>query len=303
LLELVATPALEAALAVQQEITNRISEADTLRQTRLERARYEAELSRRRFFAVDPSNRLVADTLEADWNEQLRQLDDLQQEQNRQRDADKNLLSEEARSAVLKLAKDFSCVWSDERTTSIERKRMVALLIEDVTLLKQVTIDIHVRFRGGQTQSLNVPCPVPIARIRKVSKTVVDALDELLDTHNDAQAAEQLNKLGHRNWKGEKFTGNRVSFVRSTYNLNSRYARLRDRGFINATEMSKHLGISQTTVYEWARDGLLQREAWASGTKCLFATQPGMIIKKGCGGRGAKPPEVSTVPSSKQEIV
>jgi DNA invertase Pin-like site-specific DNA recombinase len=303
LLELVATPALEAALAVQQEITNRISEADTLRQTRLERARYEAELSRRRFFAVDPSNRLVADTLEADWNEQLRQLDDLQQEQNRQRDADKNLLSEEARSAVLKLAKDFSCVWSDERTTSIERKRMVALLIEDVTLLKQVTIDIHVRFRGGQTQSLNVPCPVPIARIRKVSKTVVDALDELLDTHNDAQAAEQLNKLGHRNWKGEKFTGKRVSFVRSTYNLNSRYARLRDRGFINATEMSKHLGISQTTVYEWAGDGLLQREAWASGTKCLFATQPGMIIKKGCGGRGAKPPEVSTVPSSKQEIV
>ena len=126
LLELVATPALEAALAVQQEITNRISEADTLRQTRLERARYEAELSRRRFFAVDPSNRLVADTLEADWNEQLRQLDDLQQEQNRQRDADKDLLSEEARSAVLKLAKDFSCVWSDERTTSIERKRMVA---------------------------------------------------------------------------------------------------------------------------------------------------------------------------------
>lgn len=303
LLELVATPALEAALAVQQEIAHRISEADTLRGTRLERARYEAELSRRRFLAVDPDNRLVAETLEADWNEQLRQLDALTQEQDRQRDADQKLLSEEVQSRVLKLAKDFPRIWSDKRTTPFERKRMVALLIEDVTLLKLDTVDIHVRFRGGQTQSLNVPCPVPIARIRRVSKTVVDALDKLLDTHNDAQAAEQLNKQGHRNWKGEKFTGKRVSFVRNTYNLKSRYARLRDRGFINATEMSKRLGISQTTVYEWAHDGLLQREAWASGTKCLFATQPGMIIKKGCGGRGAKPPKVITVPSSKQEIV
>ena len=252
---------------------------------------------------MDPDNRLVADTLEAEWNEQLRQLDALQQEQDRQRDADQQLLSEESRNRVLQLAKDFPRIWSDKRTTPIERKRMVALLIDDVTLLKQDTIDIHVRFRGGQTQSLNVPCPQPIAKIRKVSATVVDALDALLDSCNDAQAAEQLNQLGHRNWKGEQFTGKRVSFVRRTYHLKSRYARLRDRGFINAREMSKRLGIAQTTVYQWARDGLLQREAWASGKKCLFATQPGMIIKKGCGGRGAKPPKVSIVQSSKQEIV
>ena len=132
---------------------------------------------------------------------------------------------------------------------------------------------------------------------------MVEALDKLLETCNDAQAAEQLNKSGHRNWKGEEFTGKRVSFVRRTYQLKSRYARLRERGFINATEMSSRLGIAQTTVYEWARDGLLQREAWASGKKCLFATQPGMIIKKGCGGRGAKPPEVFIVPSSTQETV
>ncbi len=47
----------------------------------MERARYDAELARRRYLHVDPSNRLVADTLEADWNERLRHLDLLQQEQ------------------------------------------------------------------------------------------------------------------------------------------------------------------------------------------------------------------------------
>lgn len=94
LLELVATPSLEPALAVQQEITDRTSEADALCTTRLEVARYEAELSRRRFINVDPDNRLVADTLDADWNEQLRRLDNLHQEQDKERANDQALRSD-----------------------------------------------------------------------------------------------------------------------------------------------------------------------------------------------------------------
>jgi hypothetical protein len=40
-------------------------------QLRLERVRYEADLARRRFLAVDPENRLVARSLERDWNAKL----------------------------------------------------------------------------------------------------------------------------------------------------------------------------------------------------------------------------------------
>jgi hypothetical protein len=40
----------------------------------VERARYESDLAQRRFLKVDPDNRLVADTLEADWNDKLRAL-------------------------------------------------------------------------------------------------------------------------------------------------------------------------------------------------------------------------------------
>lgn len=73
LLETVAPAALAVALAVQDEIAGRIEEADALRRSQLERARYEAELARRRYLKVDPDNRLVADTLEADWNERFDQ--------------------------------------------------------------------------------------------------------------------------------------------------------------------------------------------------------------------------------------
>lgn len=79
-------------------------------------------------------NRLVADALEADWNERLRRLDTLQQEQERQRAADQELLADDARERIMALTTDFPRVWNDQRTPPIERKRMVALLIEDVTL-------------------------------------------------------------------------------------------------------------------------------------------------------------------------
>lgn len=132
---------------------------------------------------------------------------------------------------------------------------------------------------------------------------MVQTLDTLLETCNDAQAAEQLNELDHRNWQGKKITGKKVSFVRRTYHLKSRYARLRELGFISAAQMGKRYNVCTTTVYAWAHDGLLQRESWACGKKLLFANQPGMIIKKGCAGRGAKPPGVFNVPLAKQETV
>ena len=72
LVEAVTPITLEVALAIQQELQSGLDEADRLRQQQVERIRYEAELARRRYLRVDPDNRLVADSLEADWNEKLK---------------------------------------------------------------------------------------------------------------------------------------------------------------------------------------------------------------------------------------
>lgn len=57
-------------------------------------------------------------------------LDALQQEHDRQQQADQGLFSAPAREHIRALAADFACVWNDERVAPIERKRMLALLIE-----------------------------------------------------------------------------------------------------------------------------------------------------------------------------
>jgi hypothetical protein len=144
--------ALELALAVQQEIESRLDEADRLRHRQVERAQYEADQARHRYMQVDPANRLVTDSLEADWNARLRALAAAHEEYQRQRAADRLAVDDEERKRILALATDFPAAWRDPKTPHRERKRMLALLVEDVTLLKQRQLTASVRFRGGATK-------------------------------------------------------------------------------------------------------------------------------------------------------
>src|SRR5437016_9129732 len=100
LVEAVTPLALEVALSVQQEIQTRIEEADRLRRTQVERARYEAQLAQRRYLQVDPDNRLVAGTLEADWNSKLRALAEAEQEYEHQRQADSATIDSQQRERI-----------------------------------------------------------------------------------------------------------------------------------------------------------------------------------------------------------
>jgi len=292
LLQTVAPAAIEVAIAVQDEIAGRIEEAKRLRESQLERARYEAELTRRRYLKVDPDNRLVADALEADWNERLRRLDALQQEHERQAQTDQGLLSEQARERIRALSEDFPRVWNDQRVAPIERKRMLGLLIEDVTLLKAEQISVHVRWRGGRTSSLQIDKPKPMSQIRKTTPEVVQTIDRLLETCTDRQVAARLNELGYTNYKGQPFTYKKVGMVRYTYKLKSPFQRLRERGMLTGVELAKQLAVSTASIHHWGRAGYLRRHLYGNNDRCLYEPVGDVVVVKGSGGRyGSKPPQ------------
>jgi DNA invertase Pin-like site-specific DNA recombinase len=290
LLDRVAPAAIEVALAVESEIAGRIEQAGAQRLTQLTRARYDAELARRRYLSVDPANRLVADSLESDWNDRLRQLDSLQQEHDRHLQADQKLLGDDARARIRQLAEDFPRIWRDERIEPVERKRMLALLIEDVTLIKGERIAIHVRFRGGLTTSLEIDKPKPIALIRKTPEQVIKAVDALLETCSDRQVAQQLNELGHKNWRGQSFTHKKVIVIRLAYHLKSRFERLRERGMLTANELADQLGVCSTTIYHWGHAGFLKEHWYGNQHRCLYEPVGNVILVKGQGGRYASTP-------------
>jgi hypothetical protein len=160
LLELINPVTLDVALTVQQQLQARLEESDRLRKQHVDRARYEAELAQRRYMRVDPENRLVADSLEADWNQKLRALGEAQQEYEQRREQDRRILADEQRSAILALAQDFPRLWNDPETEDRDRKRMIRLLVEDVTMVRGEQICLHLRFRGGAPARVSL-CRTP----------------------------------------------------------------------------------------------------------------------------------------------
>jgi len=290
LLELMQPLTLEVALAVQQEVESRIAETNRLRRQHVERAQYEAELARRRYMRVDPDNRLVADGLEAEWNHKLRSLAEAQQQYERQIEKQRLLIDSQTREQLLSLAADFPQVWNDPAVAPRERKRMLRLLIEDVTLVGGEMIQVYVRLRGGATRSMTLDKPLPIAQLRKTKPEVVAEIDALLDHYCDREVAEILNQQGRQTWQGEPFNLKKIAHVRQAFKLDSRYHRLRAKGLLTAREMSAQLGVSPTTISAWGRKRLLQKQHYDNDRRCLYEPLDHQSLNKGIGGRNVQPP-------------
>jgi hypothetical protein len=271
LLELMTPASLEVALAVQEELQQRVEEADQLRRKQVERARYEADLAQQRYMQVDPRNRLVADELESDWNGKLRVYRETQEQYEQQRRADRAILDEESRRRILALTTDFPNLWKDPLVTDQQRKRMVRLLIEDVTLDKTKTISVQVRLRGGAVRSLTLPPPRTAWELRQTPADAVREIDRLLDDHTDAEIAVQLNRRGFRPGAAKRFTRIVVLRIRREYHLKSRYDRLRQAGMLTQAEIAKRLRVHPQTVHQWRRNGLLLGYAYNDKPQYLYA--------------------------------
>jgi hypothetical protein len=270
LIDTVTPLALEVTLKVQEEIQARLDEVDRLRKKQVERARYEADLAQRRYLHVDPTNRLVADSLEADWNNKLRALNTAQEEYEQQRNFDRSVISRQQRESIAALAHDFPQLWQNPNTPDRERKRLVRLLLEDVTLIRKDEITAHVRFKGGITRSLTVPLPLNAWQLRITSPSVVSEIDRLLDDHTYLQIASILNGGGLRSGENNSFTSRIVARIRRRYGLTSRYDRLRQAGMLTVSEMATILGITPQRVKIWCRYGLLRGHAYNDNNDRLF---------------------------------
>lgn len=303
LVELMTPMTLEVTLAVQRELEARAAEMDTLRRQHIERTRHDAELARRRYMKVDPDNRLVADTLEAEWNEKLRLHTDVVEDYERRAPEEAAALDAETQQRVRDLAEQFPRIWSDARIDVRERKRILRLLVADVTLVKAETITANVRLSGGATRTLTLERPLPIAQIRKFKPELVAEVDRLLDRHCDREIADILNEAGLRTWEGKPFNLKKIAFIRGAYNLPSRRQRLRDCGLLTTQEVAEHLAIAETTVHQWGRQGLITKVCSDSLNRGLWDIPHDLEIIKGRPGRNAVAARRAsiTVPSTEQD--
>ena len=198
--------AAEAALTVSAELEHRAAEADTLRAAHVERARYHADLARRRYLAVDPANRLVADTLEADWNTALRALNDAQATYDKARSQHPGQLTDDA--------EDPDPAARHRPARHLERPRHPGTRTQAhrPAAAHRRHRDPHQRHHhrarpAGRRPDLHPHPPRPQTgwAIRQTPPQVIAAIDELLDHHTHAEIAAILNHRGLTSGEGRPF--------------------------------------------------------------------------------------------------
>jgi len=263
--------ALKATLKVYHELQQRFEETDKIRRLQVERTKYEADLAQRRYLQVDPDNRLVAVTLEDDWNSKLVALNKAKQNYEKLRQADQQSINNQKRDDILALAKDFPKLWENPNISNRDRKQMIRLIIEDVTLIKgDKDIMMHVRFKGGATKTLSTPKPTPHCEKIKADPELIRQIDKLLDHHVTHEIADILNKKGFKTGTGKKLTGVLVYNIQRNNHLKTRFQRLREKGLLTQNELAKILNTREHNLWYWREKGWLTAYVYNDKNQYLF---------------------------------
>jgi DNA invertase Pin-like site-specific DNA recombinase len=241
----------------------RASEAERAHwQQRVERARYEVDLARRQYEAVDPGNRLVGRELERRFENALQGLEEIESKTQAQMQRMDRPLTEEEQHTLKTYAEQLPRLWHAATTPAQERKRIVRCLIEMVLVtapkgVPHIKADIH--WIGGQVT------PIEVQRGRRgitgnvTDPEMVDLLCKMAAEFSDAQMARILNRKGLRTATGLVFTAHRVSNLRHSHGIE--IGTLGQKGqsqdTYTAEEAARLLGVHRCTVTRWVEVGLL----------------------------------------------
>jgi DNA-binding transcriptional regulator YiaG len=281
-LEAVQPPELELGLAVAREVERQAEQLHQQWKLRLERSRYEAQLAERRYKAVDPDNRVVARTLEHEWNDKLRELEELESQYQQERRRQKLELSEQDRARILTLSKNLPQVWSAPSTTNAERKRLLRILVQKVALspveVPSRRVQVQVVWVTGTVTDFTLPRR-PGLHTRSNPPEAIEFILQEFQQKSDAQIAAELNGRGLRtgaNLPWNKKTVHRVLNQRGLQRASPapqcvRAPSRRADGLYSVHGVAEHFGVSEAMVRYWMERGWLEpTEGGGRGHVCWF---------------------------------
>lgn len=278
-LETVAPAGIEAALLAQESIE--AEQEAALRQHRLqvERAGYQAQRAERCYRSVEPENRLVARTLEAQWEERLLELAAAEAELAKREHRHPHRLTEEQRHELRSLGADLNRVWVAPTTTDRDRKELFRTLLEEVNIsVDRVESKGHLilRWRGGMISEIEVDLWRCTQAPIRTDEETLELVRRLAVYYPDATIAGILNRQGRRTAYGHRFTANRVGNLRRHWNI-PRFDPPEEspQGELATIQKAAQiLGVAPSTVHRWLADGFIAGEQITPGAPWQIRITP-----------------------------
>jgi DNA invertase Pin-like site-specific DNA recombinase len=263
----VAPGALEVSLAAAAQAEAERAMLDKLWRQRLERARYAADRARRQYQLAEPENRLVTRQLEKEWEAALAEAGRLQADYQRFTEEQPKTLTAAERAAIQALASDLPRVWEAPSTTQADRKELLRILIEKITVTVVGTselVDVTITWAGGhQTTGQAVR---PVARLDQLSyyPVLLARVTELAEAGcTTRQIAEALNAEGFRPPKRtSRYRPEQVRILLTQHNLRTSHQRGQPAalavlapGEWSVSGLAAALGMPTASVYNWIYRG------------------------------------------------
>jgi len=266
-LEILRPDQIEIALRAVKELERRSQAVDQQWRMRIERLEYQSQLAQRRYEEVDPSNRLVAGTLERRWNEALEQLQTAHAEREQSRKEQGLQMTVEQTAQLRALAEDLPRLWKSPTTSAQDRKRMLRLLIKDITVEKQPVqrkAVLHIRWQGGAVEDRSVDLPLPAPDRVRYPEALVNRVRSLAASMTDAQITATLNEENLLSAKGKRFSPTMVKWMRYRYDIPTPSLQRSDE--LTVRQVANRLGVSSGVVYYWIERGHLPARRIESGS-------------------------------------
>jgi DNA invertase Pin-like site-specific DNA recombinase len=276
MLEALTPDRIEVAIAALGQIAEETRQLEKQWSLKLERVRYEAERARRQYDAVDPDNRLVARTLERQWEEKLRQIEATEQAFDRWRSEQAVSLNDADRTELSALAENLPKIWNAATTTAADRKQILRFLVREVALdqkRERGRVLIRISWATGAISAHRIRRHVHTydnhAELDKLQQRVreLNAQQQM-----DAEIATTLNKEGFTSARGVPFRGDVVFLLRQKWGIptvkingtESNPPTWQD-GSYSVQGAAAALGITTQTVFKWLAKGWLSGRQLAKG--------------------------------------
>jgi DNA invertase Pin-like site-specific DNA recombinase len=294
---------LELSLKAIQDVHRQRQQLHRHWQQRLERATYETERAERQYHAVEPENRLVARSLERQWEEALRKQRDLMEEYDRFLKEQPPQLSEDQRARILALSSDLPALWNAPETTAVDRKEIIRLVVERVVVHVRgdsERAEVEISWRGGATT--RHPIIRPVSRYESLGN-YDQLMNRIIAMRQEGQTikqiAVQLNAEGFRtprSRKGYTSTSVRKLLSRGELTRGRIPTRQLDRHEWWLPDLARALQMSANKLRDWALRGWVRSRQipprglwviWADGRERQRLRKLRTASKQGQPGNGA----------------
>jgi excisionase family DNA binding protein len=282
IVEALAPAAVEASLQLAEDVELERAALQRQWRQRLERARYEAERARRQYDAVDPENRLVARSLERQWERALADELRLRAEHERFVATRPVPLTTAELAAIRRLTEDIPALWHAPTTTARDRQAIARLLLERVVVTvegesERVAVACH--WAGGVRTEHVLTRPVKRLAQLSTCRALLERIDALHAAGSRAPAlAEILNREGWRPPKRRAtFTAGMVRALLRRRGVGpeagdapSLTAERRSPAEVTLRELAERLAMPEQTVYRWLRRGELRARRASVGRRPIW---------------------------------